>query len=207
MFIQANIPAEFHALATVLLCVLMFSAVSTDIRQHRIPNHLVIMVLLLGLFSQLAVDLDFGVIFWAGGLAVGLAIFLLFYIGGGMGAGDVKLMAAISAFLGPLDGAIACGFVLLAGLPLAVGYFIADKMKTKELVDADEHWHPRKSYGTAPEVKHYLSKSKTVKKKRGLVTGEGSKQRIPYAAAIATGTVIGLWWSGRFDQLAGVLLP
>jgi prepilin signal peptidase PulO-like enzyme (type II secretory pathway) len=35
---------------------------------------------------------------------------------------------------------------------------------------------------------------------------EGKTKRIPYAAAIATGAIIALWWSGRFEQLAGALM-
>lgn len=204
MFVQ-EIPDEIHALATVVLCVLMLSAVTTDIRQHRITNHLVIFVLLTGLFAQLAVDMEYGLIFWAGGIAVGLAIFLPFYIGGGMGAGDVKLMAAVGSFLGPLEGTIACASALIAGLPLAVGYYLYEKVQTKELEEKEQEWHPRKSYGTAPEVKHYLSKHKP--KQIGVTIGEGRKKRIPYAAAIATGSIVGLWWAGRFDQAVGVLLP
>jgi prepilin peptidase CpaA len=49
------------------------------------------------------------------GLVVGLATFLPFYLLRGFGAGDVKAMAAVGAFLGPK------GVLLAAGLTLACG--------------------------------------------------------------------------------------
>lgn len=71
-----------------------------DVRTRRIPNFLTVSSILFGLLLHLA----FGG--WkamgmaaAAGLAGG-AIFLIFFIAGGMGAGDVKLMAAASSIAG-----------------------------------------------------------------------------------------------------------
>jgi prepilin signal peptidase PulO-like enzyme (type II secretory pathway) len=43
-----------------------------------------------------------GALFSLGGLVTGLGLFLFFYLSGGIGAGDVKLMAAVGAMVGPL---------------------------------------------------------------------------------------------------------
>jgi prepilin peptidase CpaA len=53
------------------------------------------------------------------GLGIGLGVFLLIHISGGIGAGDVKLMAAVGAFVGPF-GALVC-----AWLTIVVGGFYA----------------------------------------------------------------------------------
>jgi len=42
-----------------------------------------------------------GFFYSMGGLFLGLALLIVFYLVGGMGAGDVKLMAAVGSLLGP----------------------------------------------------------------------------------------------------------
>ena len=72
----------------------------TDVRSRRIPNWLTGPALLFGLVLHIV----FGG--WSAMLAAALAaviaggIFLVFYLAGGMGAGDVKLMAAVAALTG-----------------------------------------------------------------------------------------------------------
>ena len=182
---------QFNSIAAVTLCIFMVIAVATDIREHRIPNMLVIAVLLLGLTVQISSDSAAGIVSWAGGLAVGMAIFLPFYIGGGMGAGDVKLMAATTGFLGPEIGFTAGASALIAGLPLALIYLLARYLEERRAAAAEmanaggPHLH---------RTPAHLVDSR-----------EGKTNRIPYAAAIATGTMVGLWQSGQFAQLAGAL--
>ena len=53
--------------------------------------------------------------FSAGGLALGIGLFIIPYVLGGMGAGDVKLMGAAGAILGPKGVIIASILVILAG--------------------------------------------------------------------------------------------
>lgn len=73
-----------------------------DVRTHRVPNFLTLGGALGGLGYQL------GAHGWAGlsqgllGLSLGLALLMLPYIMGGMGAGDVKALAALGAWLGPM---------------------------------------------------------------------------------------------------------
>jgi prepilin peptidase CpaA len=50
-----------------------------------------------------------------GGMAAGFGVFLAFYLLGGMGGGDVKLMAGLGALLGPAGILTAALFAAVAG--------------------------------------------------------------------------------------------
>ncbi|RZB37646.1 MAG: prepilin peptidase CpaA [Desulfobacteraceae bacterium Eth-SRB2] len=56
-----------------------------------------------------------GLIFSSMGLTIGIAIFLVSYLMGGMGAGDAKLMGAVGAMIGPKGVMIACLFTAVVG--------------------------------------------------------------------------------------------
>ena len=58
----------------------------------------------------------------AGGAAVGFLVFLFFYVAGGMGAGDVKLMAAFGALLGTSGILLAALFAAPAGGLMAAAW-------------------------------------------------------------------------------------
>jgi len=87
-----------------LLLLLVSIAAVNDLATRRIPNRL----LLAGLAGALALHLasaERGVLLLAalGGMLLGLAIFLPFYLVRGMAAGDVKMMAVVGFFTGPAD--------------------------------------------------------------------------------------------------------
>lgn len=103
-----------------ILAALLAAAVWCDLASHRIPNRLVALGLIAGLAVQAAGAGWSGLGHGAGGAAVGLAALLPFYLMGGMGAGDVKLMAAIGAFLGPVQTFAAAALTLVLGAVMAV---------------------------------------------------------------------------------------
>jgi prepilin peptidase CpaA len=100
-------------LPIVLLACLLAWAVASDVRSRRIPNKLVVLGLLAGLTLQAAVTPGaglfsepfgaLGLLKASAGMVLGLVLLLPMYALGAMGAGDVKLMAMLGAFLGPLD--------------------------------------------------------------------------------------------------------
>ncbi|WP_099158592.1 A24 family peptidase [Virgibacillus ndiopensis] len=83
-----------------LLIIFIITAFVLDIRFHKIPNWLTAGGILVGLVCHLILDGIDGFIFSGLGLLVGGVICLLLYYFKAIGAGDVKLFAAIGAFLG-----------------------------------------------------------------------------------------------------------
>ncbi|MFO7970827.1 MAG: A24 family peptidase, partial [Desulfobacterales bacterium] len=61
-----------------------------------------------------------GFLFSLTGIGIGLFVFIIPYIMGGMGAGDAKLMAAVGAFLGPKGVLISAVLAIFAGLIYAI---------------------------------------------------------------------------------------
>jgi prepilin peptidase CpaA len=92
-------------------CVLITAAIF-DLRYQKIPNALTFPTMIIALaYFGVTRGLD-GLLFSAGGLFLGMAILIIPYLMGGMGAGDVKLLGAAGAVLGPLG--IFNAFVLTA---------------------------------------------------------------------------------------------
>ncbi len=154
----------------IVLCV----ATITDLHSRRIPNWLVFPYWLAGIIVQ-------GVLFgWHGigqslagaGLAIGIfgGLFLL----GGMGAGDVKLCAAVGAWIGPAQMVFALIFTALAGgvivmIWAAMGGFLLDLFK-----------------GTGDLMAGW--KSGTLRDPEATIENP-RRRKMPYAPAIAIGTI------------------
>lgn len=85
----------------IILIAVLLTAVVTDIRSYRIPNWLTMPAMVGGLLIHTLINGTSGLVVSLEGLALGLGLFLILYLMGGMGAGDVKLMAAVGSFLGP----------------------------------------------------------------------------------------------------------
>jgi prepilin peptidase CpaA len=92
--------------AGVILLALLCTAAGYDIRTRRIPNWLILVIAALGLvFSTATGGIPHGLVSGLLAVLVGLAIWLPGWIFRWLGAGDVKLFAATSAWLG-VAGAI-----------------------------------------------------------------------------------------------------
>ena len=114
-----------ETLPHMILLAVLLAAVVTDIRSYRIPNWLTLPAMACGLFLHTVMQGQQGFLISIQGLAVGLGLFLVFYATGGMGAGDVKLMAAVGSFLGPLGVVYAAVMTMLLGGLYAVTTMIA----------------------------------------------------------------------------------
>ncbi len=90
-------------------------AAITDVREGRIPNWLTGSLAVFGIgVNSLEYGLD-GFLFGLGGLIMGLVCLIFFYLKGGMGAGDVKLLGAIGTILGPGQVVFAFAFAAMLG--------------------------------------------------------------------------------------------
>src|SRR5690349_15418627 len=98
-------------LQLILASVLLVAGV-TDLRSSKIPNWLTLSTMVAGLLGHSLLNGLPGLLFSAKGLGLGLAMFLLLYIIGGMGAGDVKLLAAVGSFIGA-EGVLSAGITAM----------------------------------------------------------------------------------------------
>jgi len=87
---------------TVVLFFLLVYAAVIDVRSHRIPNRLVLAGLAFGLVYSVFVPFwgKHGFLWALGGAAIGFGVLFPFWLLRMMGAGDVKLMAAVGSLLG-----------------------------------------------------------------------------------------------------------
>jgi prepilin peptidase CpaA len=84
----------------VLLTLLVFTSAIFDAKDRRIPNKITFTGIFTGILYNLFIGGANGLVNSFLGLLVGIAIFFIPFVFGGMGAGDVKLMGAIGALMG-----------------------------------------------------------------------------------------------------------
>lgn len=167
-----------------LLCASIGSV--HDVRERRIPNRVTFPAMLVGLVLH---GLIGG---WAGlggsvlaGSIAGL-IFLVFYLAGGMGAGDVKLMAAV----GCIGGLSPLASVVIA-TAIAGGIFA--------LVLSVYHGRVRRTLRNVRDlIQHHRQQGFTPHPDLNLTSGD--TLRLPFALPIAAGclfTFCNLAWGAR----------
>lgn len=157
--------------------ILLLAAVS-DLRRRRIPNRLTYPAMLLGLLVHLADRGLDGALFGLGGLFAGLGILAIPYLLGGMGAGDVKLMAAVGAFTGAAGAFYSFLYTALAGGIYAAAVLLLRREEGEGFV-ASLH---RKAVAFA------VTRDIT----SGVSTPDGKRPRLSYGLAIAVGTGVHL---------------
>lgn len=103
-----------------LLMALLAICVITDLKVRKIYNKVLLPFLIIALIVQLASGGWTGLGHALAGTAVGFSILLIPYFLGGMGAGDVKLLAVIGALKGTVFVLTAAVYMALAGGILAL---------------------------------------------------------------------------------------
>jgi len=112
-----------HLVALVTLAIILIASVYTEFLEKRIPNEITVPGILIGL---LVGYLPVGITFVASlkGLSVGFGFMFIFYMFGGMGGADVKLMGAVGALLGFPLILSALVFTSFIGGAMAILYLI-----------------------------------------------------------------------------------
>jgi prepilin peptidase CpaA len=117
-----------------LLAAMLVAACWFDLRSRTIPNGLNLAIALLAIPFWWSVGLPL----WPGAaiqLGVALVVFALFAVAfamGGMGGGDVKLIAAVALWL-PAQAVMALIFIMsIAGGLLTLAFFIRHRLARRE---------------------------------------------------------------------------
>lgn len=171
----------FSAAVVFALFVLLAAAVATDLKSHRIPNLLLWPALSFALMLHMMSGGIDGLITAAGGLALGLVMLLPLYAIGSMGAGDVKLLGIVGSFLGPWGAVVAGLATMMAGAVFGITVIVWRCV-----------WPVLELHAV-----HFLSQPDTGARTTSVSRSPGRRNRvtnIPYAPAIAAGTVAALWY-------------
>lgn len=168
--------SAFTILAGAGFTLLLVSACISDLRTRRIPNRIAAALAILGFSYQVGTaGLHTGFVHGLGGLATGLAFWLPFWLLGWLGAGDVKLFAAASVWLGAWGAVQAAGLAAVVGGIMAFAWLGWDR-GLKVAVE--------KSLLAMIQPKVLMSPSVTVNDRRRLV---------PYGIALAAGLLVVAW--------------
>ena len=114
-----------------LLAGLLIVAAIYDLRFQKIPNLLTYPTMAVAFaYNGVTNGLD-GLLFTAEGLGLGIAVFILPYLMGGLGAGDAKLMGAVGAITGPRGVFIAFLCAAIVGGAYAVALLAVNRRYLK----------------------------------------------------------------------------
>ena len=91
-----------------------------DARTNRIPNYLNLSCALAGLGYQLGFHGLAGLTDGLLGMVLGFGLLILFYVKGGMGAGDVKALAALGTWLGAWQTLFLFVYMAFSGVLLVI---------------------------------------------------------------------------------------
>ena len=130
-----SVNVEISLFLIIFLSSILIIAVTIDIRVRKIPNLLTFPAMVTALTFHSVTGGWKGFVFSAEGLAIGIALFLIPYIMGGMGAGDAKLMGAIGAIIGPRGVFLASLFTAVAGGIYALIVFLLNMQYFKGFIE------------------------------------------------------------------------
>ena len=155
------------------------AACITDIRAGRIPNVLTFGALLIGLVAQSVAPAGAGGAAALGGAFAGVLVFFPVFALGGMGAGDVKLMGALGAWLGWSPALYTALYAAVAGGVLAVAV-------------AWRHGYLWRAFQNVLALLSFW-RVEGVRPFPPLTLDEGRGPRLPYAVPILLGLSVTIW--------------
>jgi prepilin peptidase CpaA len=164
-----------------ILLLLLCMAAFQDFRSYRIGNKLVIPGAALGVLLNTILPEGSGFIEAIAGWGVGLLLLLPFYLLRTLGAGDVKLVAMVGAFVGLHEIFVVLLYIMITGgvLALLVAFF---RGKLRQLIE---------NFVVMLLMVLSFKKSGPLKEKLSVLeVGSTSIEKLPYGVAIAAGTAI-----------------
>lgn len=169
MFPGSTLGVVAGGVFTIALAV----ACVSDLRTRRIPNWLTGLLAAAGVAYTLAAGR--GLAHGFGGILVGFVIWVPFWLLGWLGAGDVKLVAAAGAWLGPWATVEASVVAALLGAVLSLWWLLrSGRMRTV--------------------VERVLLATSAPRLLGGTVVTSGDRQRLaPYAVALVLGLLVAGW--------------
>ncbi len=150
----------------------------TDLQTRRIPNLLTGPAMLIGLTLHLAIGGWKECATSLMALLICGAVFLVFHLAGGMGAGDVKFIAAEACLLGLPNAGTLLLCTALSGGVLALGLAFKSGKLRQTLQNVLVLTKHHRQHGIVPHPELNVLNSNTL--------------RLPYALAIAAGCVFTL---------------
>ena len=162
----------------IFLFLILGTAIASDLRWRTIPNWLTTSSILVGLGFHTVMNQFEGFVFSLEGAAVGLGLFVILYVCGWMGAGDVKLFAAVGSFLGPAQTISAAIAIALVGGLLAL-----------VVLGFHQGWRRMGLWLWSHVQVMVLTRSV-----QALTPVQGAAPKVPYAVAIGLGTIGSYWW-------------
>jgi len=165
----------------IFLLLILGTAIVLDLRWRIIPNWLTGPSILLGLGLHTLMNQMTGFVFSLEGAALGLGLFVILYMCSWMGAGDVKLFAAVGSFLGPAQTiSAAMAIALVGGLVALV------------VLGFHQGWRRMGLW-----LWSYLQALVLTGSVQRSTPAQGAAPKVPYAVAIGLGTIGSYWWYPR----------
>jgi len=173
-------------LVSIALAVALVTAAVTDLKSQRIYNWLTFPLILAGFATHTVFGGFEGLKFAAQGFGLGFIVMGIPYFMGVMGAGDVKLMAGVGAWLGIEATFTAFLFTSMAGGVYAIGMLVRDRELFKSVIS---------------NIVNSLFVLAATHKFNFVPASKGKGlPRLCYGAAIAVGTVVAMavhaWHTG-----------
>lgn len=165
-----------HSVAWWPTFAVLAVATFTDLRSRRIPNWLVLPFMITGITLAVVLHGWQGLASSLEGFGLGALIFGILFAMGGMGMGDVKLFAAVGAWVGPSQLMFALVVTGLAGGVMAIGWAACRGFLPQLLDGSADLAFGWKARGMKPPAELKLSNPRALK--------------MPYAPAIAIGTLL-----------------
>lgn len=164
----------------IVLALMLLFCLLTDLRERKIYNVIILPVLFFGLAFNFFTDGWLGLIQSLAGFLAGLSILIIPFAFGGMGAGDVKLLAVIGAVKGPV-------FILYSALGMAIaGGIIALAIII----------YQRRLISLGGSILSGLNL--LIGTRFNVVAFDLNREKImfPYGLAIVAGAASAFWWMG-----------